>query len=532
MDFNLDWFIDTHRPQALTSWSTHQDDEHTQCRFEFAHISLSFTLSQDISNDTYQIADIGVRDCNGAVRRRDLDPIRHDVRQILSTLGSAAQSSRLQNTCVIILQSLERIAEYEEGDNITAGAKVEKGRHNAGWDAAKLDSWDEVISNPYGLDVSTIKDTANHLLGQTPEQLVEEISGEFRIVHMESVIRPDLLHRFLLYQRELAQELSYSGGPSRQTLLQRMAPNARGDKGSNSNSNTRSMRREDIVADMVRPRVTFHGTPMRSVRSIIRHGFLKPGRLVDGKVVASPRSGIPFDRGIYSSPSAGYALSYAVGTGEQQRVQTPLGMLPSLRLFVCATIMGRTYTQGNGAGGGYGVSVHGDLVAGHDSHFDGGFEYIIHDERAMLPCYVIHLDLGCSAAREAVMLAQRDPVAYQRQVYAARERRLHPKLAATALAPGDRKRAQEARKAAAMKWFPYGYGTAQGTRFVVEEVGEISDDEEDYGEWQHDKHAYLAVDKEGHSLGQDERGGHAVFGEDVGSGTKALFLDGYQMARH
>lgn len=35
-----------------------------------------------------------------------------------------------------------------------------------------------------------------------------------------------------------------------------------------------------------------------------------------------------------------------------------------------------------------------------------------------------------------------------------------------------------------MKWFPYGYGSASGTNFVIEEIGEISDDEEDYSEFQ------------------------------------------------
>jgi len=43
---------------------------------------------------------------------------------------------------------------------------------------------------------------------------------------------------------------------------------------------------------------------------------------------------------------------------------------------------------------------------------------------------------------------------------------------------------KEARKAAALKWFPYGYGPATGTSFVIEEIGEVSDDEEDYGDYQ------------------------------------------------
>ena len=41
-----------------------------------------------------------------------------------------------------------------------------------------------------------------------------------------------------------------------------------------------------------------------------------------------------------------------------------------------------------------------------------------------------------------------------------------------------------------MKHFPFGFGPATGTQFVIEEIGEASDDEEEYGEWQKDKHIF------------------------------------------
>ncbi len=526
MASTLDSFLESHKPPSLISWSGQHSGHDSSWRFDFAHIHLSLTLSHLIANDTYRITNVAVRDTNGAVRRRDLDPIRQDVRAILCAASS--HPCRATETYLVILQALERVAVFEGGATTPNKEETTTTRHVRGWDASRIDTWDEVLANPYGLDVSTIADTAHHLLGRTPAQLVAGIADEFRIVHMESVVRPDLLHRFLHYQRSLADELQSSTGRN----LHKCVPPGGGSRSG------RAVRREDVVADMIQPRVTFHGTPVQSVRSIVRHGFVKPGRVVDGKVVASPRSGIVFDRGIYSSPSPGYALSYAVGRGggEQQRVATPLGMLPSLRLFVCATIMGRTYSPGDQPWWQREKApqpdVHGPLVDGFDAHFDGGYEYIAHHEAAMLPCYVIHLDLGSDAARQAVALAQADPAAYQRQVHAARERRLHPKLADVALAPGDRKRAVEARKAAAMKWFPYGYGTAQGTQFVVEAVGEVSDDEEDYGEWQEDKHAYLSVDKEGQWLQTEDAETYALFGEDGEMGKKGLFLDGYQTALH
>ncbi|KAJ4147050.1 hypothetical protein LMH87_001603 [Akanthomyces muscarius] len=526
MGSTLDSFLESLKPPSLESWSGQYDDNEghdTHWEFDFAHIRLSLTLSHLIASDTYLITDVTVRDTNAAVRRRDLDPIRQDVRAIFCSPHAAAPV-RPMETYITILQALERIAAHEAPGRAVDSDEEASGGHTAtrGWDAGCIDTWDEVLANPYGVDVSTIKDTAHHLLGRTPEQLVAGISDEFRIVHMESVVRPDLLQRFMHYQRSLQEQLQQSA--EQHNLHKWMPPGRDRVRGAS--------RRDDIVKAMIRPCVTFHGTSIHSVPSIIRHGFVKPGRLVGDKVVASPRSGIAFnDRGIYSSPSVGYALSYASpGHGlEQQCVATPLGSLPSLRLFVCATILGRTYTPSEQQHQWWYSrnkplpDVHGPLAEGFDAHFDGGYEYIVHHEAAMLPCYVIHLDLGSDAARRAVELAQTDPAVYQAQVYAARVRRLHPKLVAAreaAMAPGDRRRAKEARKAAALKWFSCGYGPASGTRFKVEEIGEASDDEEEYGEWQKDKHAYLATDKEGIWLEAQGSETHAVFGEDDETGKK------------
>lgn len=518
MDSDFDWFIASHKPRSLVSWASSDNGDDTEWRFGFAHIVLQFSSSLDIPTYTHSIANVTVRDHNDGVRRRDLDPIRQDVRAILAICAESvvATRSRLMDTYIIVLLALERIAEFEDPPSPSSG---DGSKHTRGWDAAQLRSWEEVIANPYGLDVSTIKDTAHDLLGQTPAELVAGISDEFRIVHMESVVRPDLLARFLEYQRDLADSLTQS----KQSLTRCRPP---------AGSKPVPSRREDVVADMVRPRVSFHGTPLRSVRSIIRHGFLKPGRLVDGKVVSSPRSGVAFDRGIYSSPSPGYALSYAVGHEGQtgQQVRTPLGALPTLRLFVCATIMGRTLSGDAVYADGWDdwKDVHGPLVRGYDSHWDGAFEYIAHDERAMLPCYVLHLDLGTDRAREAVALAQASPFTYQQQVRARRAQRLHPRLAARSLAPGDRKREKQARKAAAMKNLPYGFGSARGTQFVVQEIGRVSDDEEEYGEWQADKHAYVGAGMP--EVGDGEEDMYNRLGSDAGRLEKGLFLDGYQNA--
>jgi hypothetical protein len=519
---SLEQFISLHRPTALASWSG-PDDFNTAEQtwfFEFPHLNFRLILT----NYNQSLQSCTIWDAHGTIRRRDLDPIRQDVRQLFNnTFSPARKWLKPQLLNLTVIQALERIAEYEEvtkrnneSTYTTADGKTKSYRR--GWNAETISSWDEIVNNPFGLDVSTIKDTAHELLGQTPEEFTREMSATFRILHIESIVRPDLLKRFLRYKTLLEQSLADSSSNSQKKLRSMLPPHSK----LHQTKVPGGMRREDIIADMLQPRVTFHGTPLKSVRSIIRHGFLKPGKVVDGQRVASPRSGISFDRGVYSSQSAAYALSYAAG----QHEQTPLGTLPSMRLFVCATVMGRTYTPG---GDRKEELVHGPLVEGYDSHFDGDFEYVVHDERAMLPCYVVHLDLGSEEAKRIVRSAQEDPLHFQRMSAAlAREGKMHPLLEKKELGPGEKKREAEARKAAAMKWFPYGFGSATGTQFVIEEVGEVDDDEEDYGEWQDDKHAFIA-DKDGFVQDLDEPKGYWNDDEDVN--TTGLFLDSYQKVR-
>ncbi len=86
----------------------------------------------------------------------------------------------------------------------------------------------------------------------------------------------------------------------------------------------------------------------------------------------------------------------------------------------------------------------------------------------------------------------------------------------TYVAPADIEAQKEARKAAAAKWFPYGYGPASCTSFVIEEIGETSDDEETYGDYQG-----MRIEVE------DEV---SKWEETVSSGTS--WFDEYQKSRH
>jgi hypothetical protein len=73
--------------------------------------------------------------------------------------------------------------------------------------------------------------------------------------------------------------------------------------------------------------------------------------------------------------------------------------------------MGRTLTPGRrGTDQG---KIHGQLVKGFDSHFDDGFEAIVYDPAQILPCYVVHLDMGPETAINAMAEAQASPATFR-----------------------------------------------------------------------------------------------------------------------
>jgi hypothetical protein len=462
--------IEGNAPGSVTDWSNHQNNfGNNVFYFSFAELAMQIILS---ANHQTMIS-CQIIDTYRSFSRKSIDPLREEVRSIMRTaLGGDSCHVRGFDLQIAILQMLEAIHGFELAQQSSKPEKYEKG-----YAADEVSDWNEVINNPFGLDVSTIQDTAYSILHKTPEELTAGIPKVWRVIHMESVLRHDLVGRFWGYQASLETDLE----SCRTSLRDRIPPHSK-----LAGKVRAQISHDTIIQDMITPRVTFHGTPLQSVGSIVRHGFKMPGKLVEEQVVASPRSGIAFDRGIYSSQEASYAISYARG----QKEMTPVGMLPSMRLFVCATIMGRTYTGIDGR--------HGPLIEGYDSHFDGGFEYIVHDERAMIPCYVIHLDLGSEAAKQALKDVQTNPEEFNNPT------KTKKRSEAKSTAPGDIQREKEARKAAALKWFPYGFGPATGTRFVIEEVGEISDDEEEYGEWQAEKHGYSNSDIEKDTVWDDE----------------------------
>jgi hypothetical protein len=98
----------------------------------------------------------------------------------------------------------------------------------------------------------------------------------------------------------------------------------------------------------------------------------------------------------------------------------------------------------------------------------------------------LHLDYGSESAKEQHRILATDPAEYFKR--RARKRKPDKEWEEWfSSCPGDDERKKQALKAAAAKWLPYGYGPAKGTNFVVEDMAEVSDDEELHGEFQHQR---------------------------------------------
>ncbi|PKS05642.1 hypothetical protein jhhlp_008161 [Lomentospora prolificans] len=316
-------------------------------------------------------------------------------------------------------------------------------------------------------EIKSSSEMARELVG-SPADVVKHIPSYMRVLHVEEVLRTGLARRF--YQAKEAMYTRLSHNMSRGALAPYIAPGV-------------SLKRtEDAVAHIVKPRLTFHGTRRSNVPLIVRHGFLKPGSLIPDASKADPQfhrvqQGATYGQGIYSSPSAQFSLDYSGWHCEP----TPANEYFGLKLIVCATLMGRFARVDRSDD----LRMSKTALPGKDSHIaNRDLEYIVFDAAHILPVYVIHLDWGADNRFHYIPQNRWEWQAPSRN-NAKRDNSLTPTMAGiSSMTPGDRQRAKEAVMARARKWFPYGYGPGTNGNFVVEDVGEVSDDEEEYGEFQ------------------------------------------------
>lgn len=342
-----------------------------------------------------------------------------------------------------------------------------------------------------GIDVSMVSgnDAAFDLLGQTPEQICQGIPEDLRILHIESVVRGDLYVDFLTRKKELRKE-----------LLERQLSDLRRSTPLKSRSQIRgrSGEKEMLVEGLLTPRLTFHGTRRDLVPSIIRHGFLLPGdRVPLSTTNTSIRCGSTYDPGIYSSPSAAFSLSYS-GSGAYA---TAKGEYDGLKLIVCATMMGISAALSRGDN----WRNHKEAWAGSNSHVSTNqMEYIVFHRAQIIPCYVIHLDWGIHNDIFFDRIPQNSNQWSNTTSSPRPDEHLTQLFLVKNMAPGDRQRAKQALQSRAEKWFPYGYGPATGTSFVIEAVGEVDEDDEDYGTYQQDRIDH--VDTDAQTWGEESGG--------------------------
>lgn len=325
-------------------------------------------------------------------------------------------------------------------------------------------SGDSCIGPDSGVDLSSIEghSLVHKLLQQKPEQICAKVPKHFRILHVETVLRDDLYANFRAQQQSIRRDLmDKSVNSLRESVAREIQRPLSG----------RDRERILLVDHLIRPRLTFHGTLRESVPSIVRHGFLLPGDR--NPLTTKPvevRCGNTYGRGIYSSPSLEFSLRYSPSS----HVVPTTNQHPGIKLIICATVMGIAATMKRDDD--WRMIDH--PFSGAHSHVDFfQNEYIVFNRAQILPCYVIHL-LDLSRAKSA-----ENPQAWISPQTILPNKKLNP----DDLAPGDKQRAKELMIGKAAKYFPYGYGPAIGTLFVVEEVGDVDEDEEDYGMYQEDR---------------------------------------------
>ncbi|KAG8983338.1 hypothetical protein FRB90_006116 [Tulasnella sp. 427] len=299
---------------------------------------------------------------------------------------------------------------------------------------------------------------AQSYMGDTALQtIINGLPPYLELLHAELVLKPSLVKQFDEAREKLKKK--YAEEASRRGASRRM---------------------QDVTVDkFTRIDVVYHGTLRRHVAGIVQSGFTISGENNKGG------GDIPtYGVGTYTSPDLPYTVSYSDHT-----IKAPK-LLPGQKVIVCAALMGRRYQVRLG-----GISElrrNPDLLKGYDSHVSpSGDEYVVFNPEHLLPLYVLHLKnpVASSAALKRAWNAPGpidDP------------RAMDP---SSALYGASADLSLLARRklltAQARKHFPYGFGPASGTKFVVEEIAPVDDDEEEWGDYQEDRFEKLLDEIDG-----------------------------------
>lgn len=308
-----------------------------------------------------------------------------------------------------------------------------------------------------------MQSTDTLILGKTPSEILADLS-DWRILHCENILRQDLANGFLHYQQEWREKLMKLKFDDLQVCFPKEHQRARESQAS----------KEQLVDYLIKPRITFHGTRRDNVPSIVQHGFLKPGqRHPVTKKPLEVEWGSTLGRGIYCSPNPGYALKYA------DEKETERWQLPGLKLVICATIMGRAAEQLPQCAGRDDTTP----VLDADSYVNRNqMQYVVFNPAQIIPCYVIHLHYRPNDDDDMDLLWNLVWRVFTRGL--AHGRIKQTPVVVPYVAPGDKQRKKAALIAKGQKFFSYGYGPISGKQLIIEDVAEVDEGEEDYGEYQ------------------------------------------------
>lgn len=302
-----------------------------KCRYENdLHQSLTFTYPEMVLNLTtgphYPAEPLNFETVNSALPRVIIDGLREELRQIvldderpniLEQWQKRAQRDTLEpvgfpmTALHLVTATVSRLKDFR--------MEQKYWRNACGLPPTLISACAETIDFDSGS-----RDSIFDMLGKTPENICNMVPPKFRVLHIEKVVRRDLTQDF------------YAGVVKVRDQLQAFSPNHL-RKCIPIDERPGTITKEAMIDYLVKPRLTFHGTQRHVVPSIVQHGFLLPGDLNPlNDSQHGIRCGNTYGRGIYSSPSASFALSYS----RNDATVTDISQYNGLKLIVCATTMG------------------------------------------------------------------------------------------------------------------------------------------------------------------------------------------------
>lgn len=268
----------------------------------------------DMDGWTFELTDVTVKVCNDELEplkanalsntmpRKYLDELRLELRDLLQEPSDLQWSSI--GFAVLLLQLVEEAVVWQRAWKTRMAQRLRKDRWVTDvpgaeidqwqpWNAREVRGWTSVLDNPYGVNLSTIEDTAQHILGESITDICSRFPECLRILHAEPVFRDDLVQRFRLMQRRMfwrLLELPY------EALRECVSPKT-------IRPGSADDHKKALAEELLQPLVTFHGAPRRVIESIVRYGFIIPGEDIGGTgAKLDVRCGSSFGVGVYSSP--------------------------------------------------------------------------------------------------------------------------------------------------------------------------------------------------------------------------------------